>query len=506
MQRRYDGQENDNDNDGSSYTSTSSSTVSVVSEHSQLLPCKSKQHTRDTTYKQEFKWLCTNSSPIIVTYLLQNSFQLASIFVLGHIGPVELGASALGGMFASVTAWSVALGATTALDTLLSQAWTGATDKTLLGIHLQRALMILVLMFIPISIVWWNATIILLYLKQDHEVAYYTGLFMRYLLIGAPAYIAFEAIKKFLQAQGIMHGSTYCLLIASPINFGLNYLFVHTFSFGFIGAPLATSCSYWLMFFLLLGYIQVLGYGKEGWGGWNWKESRKDWMVFMRLAIPGMLVVMSEWWAFEVASLAASYLGTLDLAAQSIVMTLSSCTYTIPYGLGVAVANRVGNALGEANGQKARHATITAIAFGIGLAVLNSTVLLLLRNNIGFLFSPDKQVVALVAQVLPLLAFFQIADSLASVCGGIMRGLARQHISANVNLIAYYCVALPLGFYLTFTLHYGLLGLWGGLSIALFLCAFGQSISLYRVHWQYEANKAHHRVRQEEEVLFYLPS
>jgi MATE family multidrug resistance protein len=78
-------------------------------------------------------------------------------------------------MFASVTAWSVALGATTALDTLLSQAWTGATDKTLLGIHLQRALLVLSLLFIPISIIWWNATSILLCLKQDQDVAVFTG-------------------------------------------------------------------------------------------------------------------------------------------------------------------------------------------------------------------------------------------------------------------------------------------------------------------------------------------
>ncbi|KAI8343444.1 mate-domain-containing protein [Chlamydoabsidia padenii] len=504
MQQIYYGKDDD-DSDDLSYSSISSSTVSVVSEHSQLLPYKTKQ-TQDTTYKHEFRWLCANSFPIILTYLLQNSFQLASIFVLGHIGPVELGASALGGMFASVTAWSVALGATTALDTLLSQAWTGATDKTLLGIHLQRALLILSLFFIPISIVWWNATLILLSLKQDQEVAAFTGLFMRYLLIGAPAYIAFEAIKKFLQAQGIMHASTYCLLIASPINLGLNYIFVHTLSLGFIGAPLATSCSYWLMLFLLLGYINYLGHGKEGWGGWNWEECMKDWGVFMRLAIPGMLVVMSEWWAFEIASLASSYLGTLDLAAQSIVMTLSSCTYTIPYGLGVAVANRVGNSLGEANGQKAQHATMTALGFAVGLSALNSVVLLLMKDSIGFLFSPDKQVVALVAQVLPLLAFFQIADSLASVCGGIMRGLARQRISAKVNLVAFYGVALPSGFYLTFVLHQGLMGLWFGLCIALFLCAFGQAINLYGVNWQYEADKAHHRVRREEEVLLYLPS
>ena len=78
-------------------------------------------------------------------------------------------------MFANVSAWSIALGTATALDTLCSQAWTGAKDKTLVGVHLQRALLILSLMFLPIAIVWWNATRILLALNQEPELARLAG-------------------------------------------------------------------------------------------------------------------------------------------------------------------------------------------------------------------------------------------------------------------------------------------------------------------------------------------
>lgn len=39
----------------------------------------------NTSLRREFKWLLMNSLPIIGTYLLQNSFQLASIFTLGHL-------------------------------------------------------------------------------------------------------------------------------------------------------------------------------------------------------------------------------------------------------------------------------------------------------------------------------------------------------------------------------------------------------------------------------------
>ncbi|ORX54471.1 MATE efflux family protein [Hesseltinella vesiculosa] len=490
--------------------SSSSSTITIPTERTALLYKHSNASESDgpscPSFGQETRWLCVNSLPIIATYLLQNSFQLTSIFVLGRLGPVELGAAALGGMFATFTAWSLAFGATTALDTLLSQAWTAACDKTLLGIHLQRALVILALLFIPIAAVWLNTTPILVHLlHQEYEVAYFTGIFMRYLLIGAPAYIAFEAVKKFLQAQGIMQVSTYCLLVTTPINMVLNYLFVDTLALGFIGAPLATSCSYWLMLALLIGYMVVSGQGMAGWGGWHWKECLSDWQPFLRLAFPGILMVMSEWCAFEAASLAASYLGTVDLAAQSIIMTISTCTYTLPYGLGVVVANRVGHALGEVNPLKARCTANSAVWFAILLATVNCTVLVVFRHRLGALFTHDTDIIAMVAKVIPIMACFQLADALASVSGGIIRGIGKQRLAATVNLVAYYLLAFPIGYYLTFPGHLGLSGLWLGLCIGLWTVAIGQLLCCKWVDWHHEALKAHHRIQREEQILCYLP-
>jgi MATE family multidrug resistance protein len=88
---------------------------------------------------------------------------------------VELGASALASMFVNVSAWSIAYGTTTALDTLCSQAWTGSKDKTIIGVYLQRAYLILALLFIPIAMVWWHATPIMLSFNQDPELAEFAG-------------------------------------------------------------------------------------------------------------------------------------------------------------------------------------------------------------------------------------------------------------------------------------------------------------------------------------------
>jgi MATE family multidrug resistance protein len=83
MQHRAIYHSDDNDQDT---CSTSSSTVSLSLSESTPLLLTQKLHDLDhTTVRQEFKWLLLNSLPIIGTYLLQASFQLASIFTLGHL-------------------------------------------------------------------------------------------------------------------------------------------------------------------------------------------------------------------------------------------------------------------------------------------------------------------------------------------------------------------------------------------------------------------------------------
>ncbi|KAK9707993.1 ethionine resistance protein [Basidiobolus ranarum] len=180
--------------------------VKIASEHTTLLP---KTITDDLdrfpgskVWWPEFHILAKSATPVVLTYLLQNSIQLASIFSLGHLGANELAAAALANMFASVTCGSVCIGIATALDTLGSQAYTGSEDPHALGIYFQRAIGIMGVIFLPISCIWWNAEYLLLWLRQDPEVATLTGQFLKYLLPGAFPYICFECLQRYLQAQG----------------------------------------------------------------------------------------------------------------------------------------------------------------------------------------------------------------------------------------------------------------------------------------------------------------
>lgn len=134
------------------------------------------------------------------------------------------------------------------------------------------------------------------------------------------------------------------LIIVFPINIGLNILLIQYTPLGLLGSPVALSVTYWLSFGLLVLYTMYspTHTANGTWGGIRIKAvlDLNSCIVFLKLALPGILMVGTEWSvftesttivyadvcvmgraAFEIVALAAGRLGELPLAAQSVIMT-----------------------------------------------------------------------------------------------------------------------------------------------------------------------------------------
>jgi len=439
----------------------------------------------------EFWVLLKSSIPVILAYTLQNSLQTVSVLVVGRLSPEALATAAFSYMFAMATAWLIALGGTTAIDTLASASFTGSKNKHDLGVILQRAFVVLGLLYVPFAILWLCSEPVFLALGQEAYLAHDASRFLSILIPGGLGYILFECMKKYLQAQGIMRPGTYVLLITSPLNAALNYLFVYTFDFGLLGAPAATGISYWLSFLLLVAYTRFVA-GSECWGGWSRVCLSNIW-TFARLALLGFVHVGTEWWAFEIVALAAGKLGTIPLAAQSVIMTTDQVMNTIPFGVGVATSARLGNLLGSKDAKGAARAANTAAVLSMLLGALVLAVLMGVKDVYAKIFNDDVQVIRLTAEVMPYVALFQIADGLNGSCGGALRGMGRQWVGAVVNIVSYYCGALPLGIYLAFH-GWGLAGLWLGQCIALYLVGVIEWAIVAWSDWEKEVERAFGRM------------
>lgn len=181
-------------------------------------------------------------------------------------------------------------------------------------------------------------------LVPEPESAKLAALYLRILILAIPGLILFECGKRFTQSQGLFQATTYVLIIAAPFNVFLTWFLVWKMELGFIGAPISVAIVETLLPIMLFLYVRFVD-GMQCWGGLN-KRAFSNWWVMIRLALPGMIMVEAEWLAFEIITLMASRFGSEYLAAQSVLVTLSTIAYQFPFPLSIAASTRVANWIG----------------------------------------------------------------------------------------------------------------------------------------------------------------
>ena len=234
-------------------------------------------------------------------------------------------------------------GLATSLDTLCAQAY-GSGHRHLVGLQCQRMACFLLCLSLPVGVLWIFSEDILILLVPDTRTAQLAALYLRVMIFSIPGLVLFECGKRFTQAQGLFRATTYVLLIAAPINVFINWLLVWHLGLGFVGAPIAVAITESLLPILLFLYVAFVD-GRQCWGGFS-KRVFSNWWVMIRLALPGMIMVEAEWFAFEILTLLAGQFGTEYLAAQSVLVTLSSISYQIPFPMSIAASTRVANLMG----------------------------------------------------------------------------------------------------------------------------------------------------------------
>ncbi|KNC86025.1 hypothetical protein SARC_01825 [Sphaeroforma arctica JP610] len=446
----------------------------------------------DLSWYQDIINTWTLSWPIFGTFMLQVGPGITNIIFLGHLEHEALGAGTLATMFIQITGNSIGQGLATAMDTLASQAY-GSGQKKKVGVVLQRGLIILNLASIPMLAMWVNTERILNAVGQDPKIAKMAGDFVWYYTPGLWAMLSYEPLKKFLQAQGIVKPGMYVAAFANVWNIFMNWLLIFGFNWGFLGAPVARITTQWMMVFCLLGYMKFTGAGKECWDGYS-PECWQKWGQFFKLAIPGCLMTAAEAWAFEAMTLAAGYMGAEYLAAQSIIMQFAMYTILLPFSIGVAGTIRVGQFLGKGDAKRARRSAWAATILAVISAGLVAAAMISLRYKLPRVYSTWDKAIDIASTIIPIVAFEGVFDAV-NICGsGVFRGAGKQMTGFFLNLVAYYVIGLPLGFYMGFGLGWKAYGMWMGMLIALMIIAVVVIIIFFRIDWNEEVENAQRRI------------
>ena len=101
---------------------------------------------------EEVKRLLWLAVPLFSVGILQYILQAISVMFIGHLGTLPLSGASMASSFASATGFNLLLGLATALDTFCGQS-NGAGQYHMLGIHMQRSMLVVLMMSVFLSII-----------------------------------------------------------------------------------------------------------------------------------------------------------------------------------------------------------------------------------------------------------------------------------------------------------------------------------------------------------------
>ena len=72
-----------------------------------------------------------------------------------------------------------------------------------------------------------------------------------------------------------------------------------------------------------------------------------DWGTYLRIGIPGALMVCFEWWAFELFAIFSGYMSIEALAAEVVIGNIIAFIFMLPLGISYASSSLTGNFIGS---------------------------------------------------------------------------------------------------------------------------------------------------------------
>ncbi|KIX02145.1 uncharacterized protein Z518_08084 [Rhinocladiella mackenziei CBS 650.93] len=459
-------------------------------ERSSLLPRSiSPPSNKDFTFNiwRDLGLLTRRTIPICLSFALQNAVQAISAVIAGSLGSFELEVTSYGFMFLSCTGTMLAIGGSTALDTLGGQVFTSeaATENPeILGLLLQQCVLVLLVIFgIFIIPLWVCSGYIFMALGQEQEFAFATGRFMIVMIPAGILQVLAECLKKFLQVQGASYAVGWVTLTASTAGVVTTLLIVRCMELALWGVPAVFGMYQLFTAVLLLWQIFHTPSIRNTWRG-SIAGMTKGLPRLFSYAATGILTIATEWWSFEILAMMAARLDKDSIGAQSILMSSDLLFTTVSLGISVAASHRIGGLLGADQGSLAKKAVVTPFLLSLIIGSLEFIVIMLVRGYYGRLFTDEQSVIEKTAQVLPLMAGFQVLDLSNGGAGGILRGASKNHLSGLCNLIGYYGVGLTSAWFLCFQKRYGLFGLWAGIITGSGALLVLQSCCILSISWK----------------------
>lgn len=416
--------------------------------------------------------------PMILAQIAQVGTGFVDTVMAGGAGKDDLAAVALGNSL-FVTIYVTLMGVMTAINPILShhvgQAKT-ASDKKIIGEIGRQGLYLGAVVGVFGMLVMWSFIDVF---KSVFNLSQYglsvAGEYIWYMAFAMPAAMVHRALHAYALSLGRPKIITVASFVCFFLNIPLNYAFVYGFwgmpKLGGAGCGLASAIVFWVNVALLIGYVKYAKFFEQFGLFKTWtKVDIERLKAFLKLGLPVGLSFFIEVSLFTcIMFLVAKLKGdTTDfVAAQQIVISITSLIFMIPQSIGIASTARIGYLLGRQTYQTARYVAGVAIMIAGMISVITAILLITGRQFLAQLYTNDLGVIDIAVKVMLFAAAFQLVDAVQCVASYALRGYKVTKLPMIIHMIAFWGFGLLPGYYLAFYQDMAIYGFWWGLVISL---------------------------------------
>ncbi|KAA6464608.1 MATE family efflux transporter [Acidobacteria bacterium AB60] len=426
--------------------------------------------TTTAEWRGELRAMVALAVPVVLSELGWMAQGVVDTIMVGKLGPAAIGAVALGNAV-YYTPSLFGIGLLLGLDTLVSHAY-GRRDHEACHHWLAQGVYLACIVSPPLTVLLIAASYAFRHVGITAEVAGPAAGYLRILSLSTLPLLLYGGARRYLQGVGQVRVVTVTFVVANLLNWAGNWIFIY----GKLGMPaLGVNGSAWSTVVARISMaVALIGFA------WRYERSRghplfRHWArpsllkirQLVKIGAPAAGQIVLEVGAWNLGTFSAGWLTPVALATHQISLNYAALTYMVPLGISAAAAVSVGHAIGAGDPARARRAGWLAEGLGVAFMLGAAIVFIVAPRPLISLYTTDPQVMAVGPKLLWIAAAFQIFDGIQTVSTGALRGLGETRAPMIVNFVGYWVIGLPLGFVLCFVLHWGIYGLWTGLTLAL---------------------------------------
>jgi len=431
-------------------------------------------------YTREFKYNLKLAFPVMIGMLGHTFVQFIDNIMVGQLGTAELAAISLGNSFVFI-AMSIGIGFSSAITPLVAEADGAKKDDDISRIFEHSFMICLLLGIVLFLSVFLNRN--LLYsMNQPIEVVELASPYLFWVSMSLITIVTFQSFRQFADGLSFTRAAMYSTLVGNAINVILNFFLIFGFwifpKLGVEGAAIGTLISRICMLTFIIFYLKLhkklSKYIKKF---FPTKVEIKRVKKILYLGLPSALHSLFEVAFFVSAVWMSGFIGKNSQAANQIALNLSSMTYMVALGVGVAAMIRVGNQRGMMNFKKLREVALSTLFLIIIIDIFFCLIFLTFNDSLPLLyldpsnpssFSDVSEVLKIASNLLIIAGVFQLFDGIQAVVLGALRGMQDVTKPAIIIFFSYGILGFPISYTLGFYTSLEMVGIWIGLLSGLF--------------------------------------